>query len=212
MSGTLYTFDLGFNWNAPTIGSAFGYGTGLHPLQYGIINPNGSDPLWPTQFATSDSLRFHLTDITSGSDEDPLDVGDTVYIEDDAYTPYRTVTELSLIFGNPSSGAGAYPFTSTDPVFGTYSPRVGNSTLPGLVYGSTEIVFQSDRTDSAIYNAENADWKVARWYVGSSSGMQFVDTPCFSEMSVRLTATYEGVTKYFIFDPEVFVGSTEYGG
>lgn len=202
MSGALFTIDLGFNWNALTIGETFGYTTSIYPLQYGIIDPNSNYPQWQTAFYHRDSVRFHITDITHSSAATPTSVADTT-------GSGRTLVSLDITFANPGSVSGAFPFSSGGKYF---SHATRNASIPSLSFAGADLE-PSSGTTSKVYCAENSHWQVARWTAGDNQAFQFNGSNCFTKMSVKLvvaeSSASDAPTKTFIFDPEMFVGSTE---
>ena len=198
----LYTIDLGFNWNALTIGEAFGYTTSIYPLQYGIINPSSNIPQWQTAFYNHDGVRFHITDITHSTSATPTSVAATT-------GSGRVLISLDIAFANPGSVAGAFPFTTGGKYASTSSL---NSAIPTLSFAQADLGTLSG-TSSKVYCAENSAWQVARWSAGDNQEFQFNGSNCFSKMSVKLVVAESSAvgapTKVFIFDPEMFVGSTE---
>lgn len=206
MSSQLYTLDLGFNWNSETTGAAFGYEFSVRPLQFGFVNPDDNrQAIWQTGFFHDDQLRFHITDITHSATETPTRVADTV-------GSGRVLRSLAVAFANPVEVAGAFPFQVPEHY---YVPRLGTSSIPGLEFIDGELV-PLDDNHSTIYNAENDDWQVARWAAGGSAAFTFDGNNRFTKMSVKLVVAASAESgaeeREFLFDPEIFVGSTENSG
>ncbi|MEM1178806.1 MAG: hypothetical protein AAGM22_10725 [Acidobacteriota bacterium] len=207
---TSYVLDIGFNWNAPLIGSAFSGASQLRPLQWGLVNVETESPAWVTEFKVGDSIRFALTDITSASDANPETVASTVGISGGKATPERTVDGVSLVFGNPSAPDSAvYPFVERPA--GVFTPRfTGGTNLAALVYQQAQIPFLVGTTTSLVFNRANPDWQVGRWVVGEAPGgdrYEF-DATCFVELGVQVTVSWGEASRDFVFDPEFFVGGT----
>lgn len=200
-NGTLYTFDLGFNWNAAFIGEAFGQATAFRPLQFGIVNTESATPMWPTAFYHGDSIRFQVTDISHSATASPTEVANTT-------NSGRVLKQLTVTFRNPSSTSGAFPFQSSVPF---YQSSLRGSGIPAIQFSQASLVLQPGDTDSAVYTVETPSWQVARWYAGPGNGQQFPfnGVNMFSEMSVLLEVSSSSSledSRSFIFDPEMFIG------
>ncbi|MEO1085479.1 MAG: hypothetical protein AAFY88_14665 [Acidobacteriota bacterium] len=209
-----YTLDLGFNWDAPPVGTALASGKTLsfRPLQWGLMATDSQLPAWTTQMKAGDTIRFRLTDITQAPGSTPSTVAPTVgELAPGSFQPIRTVTRVALGFTNPSgSGVDAYPFSQEPP--GVFTNRLGDSPdLEGLVYNESEIPFQAQETSSPVFNCANPSWPVARWCVGLASGgdVYTFAAECFAEMGVSVEVQDgSGDSRTFGFDPEFFVGGT----
>lgn len=200
---TLYTVDLGFDFNSTEIGQPFKESTGFYPLQFNMINPNGEIAAWPTQLHPGDQIRFHITDITHSATDTPDDVPNT-WSSTGAVGGY-TLSNLYVAIVNPVTGVSpsVNPFTS-----GSYV-SLGSSGVKGLHFDSSQLPFQSGRSDSVVYDADNSGWEVARWFAGGGQSFTFnLNVSAFYKFSLELEVlqTSSGTVKKFIVDPEMFVG------
>ncbi|MEM8998406.1 MAG: hypothetical protein AAGF23_26715, partial [Acidobacteriota bacterium] len=99
--GTLYNLDVGFNWNAPPVGTALANTRALNyrPLQWGLIDAASGLPAWVTQIKAEDKICFQVTDITQAPGSTPSTVGPTVLEwAPGTYEPIRSVTNVSIGF------------------------------------------------------------------------------------------------------------------
>jgi hypothetical protein len=198
----LYTVDLGFDFNSIELGAPYDQSTGFYPLQFNMINPNGEIAAWPTQLHSGDQIRFHITDITHSATDTPDDVANT-WSSTGAVGGY-TPSNLYVAIVNPVTGVSpsVNPFTS-----GSYVP-LGSSGVKGLHFDSSQLKFQSGRTDSVVYDADNSGWELARWYAGGGQSFTFqLNVSAFYKFSLQLEVSQpSGPVKKFIVDPEMFVG------
>lgn len=177
----VYTVHLGFNWNSPLIG-AFWSSKGPSEdrfLQY-ELGTSGEAPAW-FHFLQNDSLTFELWDLSTARQE-----------------PGGPAIGLALSFAPLDAGTSQ-----------TIAPSSLVDASAAAVVSTREVIDRQESylSFSTIVSASGGTCPWGRSVGHYSAGTIELTATQSYKMSFCLKASYSGVARIFLSDPEVIVGS-----
>jgi hypothetical protein len=177
----VYTVHLGFNWNSPTIG-AFWSSKGPSDdrfLQY-ELGTSGQAPAW-FHFVQNDSLTFELWDLSASRQE-----------------PGGPAIGLALSFSPLDAGT-----SQTIAPVSLVSASAAAAVSTRQVAGRQESYL--DFTSIVSTSGGACPWGPSVGHYGAGT-IELTAIQSY-KMSFCLKASYSGVARIFLSDPEVIVGS-----